>query len=160
MSISFDGPTRIATLSAGTTVLGVRDLWSRWADWLTQSDNAKYLPAFSQVGGNNIDLTTGTSIPIYIFIVNGWRIRPQEANHILLVNDGVLVVDGGGDPFINTIGSFMVRVNYSQPVQAITVATGGSGLTLAQIEASLILAKEASVQEAIRKAKLAAALSA
>jgi hypothetical protein len=70
-----------------------------------------------------------------MFLTNGWRIRPQEANHTLNVNDGVLVVAGGGDPFVNTLGGYVVRINYSQPVQAITVSTGGGsgGATAADI---------------------------
>lgn len=125
MSLSFNGVAKVITLSVGTTTLGVRELWSRWVDWVVTSDNSKYLPAFAQVGGNDIDVLTGTSIPIYLFMLNGWKIRPQESNHTLTVYDGVLVVDGGGDPFVETLGAYTVRVNYSQPVQAITVATGG-----------------------------------
>lgn len=127
MALTFDGVNRLITLSAGTTALNVRDLWSRWSDWLLVSDNAKFLPAFSQVGGNVIDATAGTSIPSYIFQLNGWVLRPQEASHTLNVSGGVLLVLGGGDPFSNTLGSWNIRINYSQPVQAITVATGGSG---------------------------------
>jgi hypothetical protein len=109
----------------------VRDLWSRWVDWFLTSDNSKYLPAFEQVWGNDIDVGAWTSIPIYAFLKNGWKIKPQEASHTLNVNDGILLVDGGGDPFTNTTGSYIVRINYSQPVQAITVATGwGSGWAL------------------------------
>lgn len=80
-----------------------------------------------QVGGNVIDAGAGTSIPPYIYLLNGWRVKPQEAHHTLNVTGGVLLVNGGGDPFVNTTGSFIVRINYSQPVQAITVATGGGG---------------------------------
>lgn len=127
MAYSISGATKVITLTAGTTVVSVRDLWSRWVDWFLTSDNSKYLPAFEQVGGNDIDVGSGTSIPIYAFLKNGWKIKPQEANHTLNVNDGILLVDGGGDPFNNTSGSYVVRINYQQPVQAITVATGGGG---------------------------------
>lgn len=127
MAYTFDWPSKIITLTSGTISVSVRDLWSRWVDWLLTSDNSKYLPAFEQVWGNDIDLTAGTSIPIYAFLKNGWRLRPQEANHTLNVNDGILVVDGGWDPFINTTWSFTVRINYAQPVQAITVSTGSGG---------------------------------
>lgn len=127
MAISFDGANRRIVLSSGTVALSVRDLWSRWVDWTLTGDNSKYLPAMAQVGGNPIDPGSGTSIPIYAFLLNGWRVRPQEASHTLNVSDGVLLVDGGGDPFINTVGSFIVRINYQQPVQAITVASGGGG---------------------------------
>jgi hypothetical protein len=139
MAISFDGPNKLIVLSAGTVELDVKDLYSRWKDWVIASDNAKYVEAFSSVGGDPIDLSAGTFIPAYAFLRNGWRIRPQEASHTLAVTNGILLVDGGGDPFINTIGSFIVRINYQQPVQAITVATsGGSGLTAAQVWAYVL----------------------
>ncbi len=127
MAITFDGATKLATLSTGTVALSVADLWSRWVDWAATGTNSKWLPMFSTVGGDVIDAGAGTSIPLYAFLVNGWRVKPQEANHTLNVTTGVLLVSGGGDPFINTTGSFVVRVNYSQPVQAITVSTGGGG---------------------------------
>jgi hypothetical protein len=127
MALTFNGSTKTITLTAGTTSLSVRDLWSRWVDWLLTSDNSKYPIAMAQVGGNDIDTGAGTKIPIYAFLQNGWRLKPQEANHTLNVGDGVLLVDGGGDPFINTTGSFVVRVNYQQPVQAISFDSGGGG---------------------------------
>lgn len=126
MSIYFDGANNLITLGAGTITLNVRDLWSRWIDWAATGDNSKYLPMFSQVGGDVIDASSGTSIPSYIFMLNGARMRPQEASHTLNVSGGILLVLGGGDPFTNTVGNWNVRINYSQPVQAITVATGGS----------------------------------
>jgi len=133
MAITFDGTNKIMTLTAGTTSLSVLDAWSRWVDWFLTGDNSKYLPAFSQVGGDDIDPISGTTIPIYAFLMNGWKLKPQEANHTLTVSDGILLVNGGGDPFNNTTGTYTVRINYQQPVQAITVSTGGSGATPAQI---------------------------
>jgi hypothetical protein len=128
MALSFDGPNKRIEIASATT-LSVRDLWSRWVDWFVTSDNSKYLPAMAQVGGNDIDLGAGTKIPIYAFLLNGWRVKPQESSHTLNVTDGVLLVDGGGDPFVNTTGSYVVRVNYQQPVQAISFSAGGSGLS-------------------------------
>lgn len=133
MAITFDGPNKRAILSSGTTTLDVADLFSRWKDWVL-AGNAQYLPAFESVGGNPIDQTAGTYIPAYLFLLNGWKVKPQEANHTLNVTNGILLVDGGGDPFVDTTGSYIVRINYQQPVQAITVATGGGsgGLTTEQ----------------------------
>lgn len=126
MTITFDGPTKVITLSSGTITLDVADLYSRWKDFVA-AGNAQYLAAFNTVGGETINASAGTEVPLYAFLTNGWRIKPQEANHTLNVVGGVLLVDGGGDPFNNTTGSFVVRINYQQPVQAITVATGGGG---------------------------------
>lgn len=126
MALSFNGTTKEVTITTDTT-LNVLDLWSRWVDWFLTGDNSKYGLAMSQVGGDDIDTSAGTAIPIYIFLLNGWKIRPKEADHTLKVVDGILLVDGGGDPFINPSGTYTVRINYQQPVQAITVATGGGG---------------------------------
>lgn len=134
MGMTFNGSTKVITLTSGTTELDVVDLYSRWKDWVT-AGNANFIPAFDAVGGNAIDVSSGTAIPLYAFLINGWRLRPQEASHVLNVTGGVLLVSGGGDPFLNPLGSFVVRINYQQPVQAITVATsggGGGGLTLQQ----------------------------
>lgn len=128
MAITFDGANKLMMLSSGTAELNVSDIYSRWKDWVLLSDNSKYLPAFGPVGGDPIDAGTGTAIPFYDFLLNGWRVRPQEANHTLNVTGAVLLVDGGGDPFVNTLGAYTVRINYQQPVQAITV-TSGAGVT-------------------------------
>lgn len=135
MGFIFNGSTKTIILSTGTTQISVRDLWSRWVDWWLSFDNSKYLKAMDFVGGNDIDISEGTKIPIYLFLQNGWKIKPQESNHTLNVGDGILLVDGGGDPFINTNGSFVVRINYQQPVQAISFNTGsGGGNTLTAVE--------------------------
>ena len=126
MGLTFNGATKIITLTSGTTSLDVRDLWSRWVDWFQTSDNSKWPLAFEQIGGDDISVSAGTSIPTYLFLQNGWKLKPQEANHTLKVSGGILV-DSSGDPFVNTTGSFVVRVVYEQPVQAITVNTGGGG---------------------------------
>jgi hypothetical protein len=127
MGYSINGPSKVITLTAGTTSVSVRDLWSRWVDWFLTGDNSKYEPAFESVGGNQIDETAGTFIPIYAFLVNGWRIKPQEAHHTLTIRDGILLVNGGGDPFSNTTGAYTVRINYQQPVQAIAFDSGTGG---------------------------------
>jgi len=127
MGYSINGETKTITLTTGTISVSVRDMWSRWVDWFLTDDNSKFLPAFKSVGGDDIDATEGTKIPIYSFLENGWKIRPQESNHTLSIKDGILLVNGGGDPFINTLGAYTVRINYQQPVQAISFTSGGGG---------------------------------
>jgi hypothetical protein len=134
MGYSINGETKTITLTTGTIIVSVRDMWSRWVDWFLTDDNSKFLPAFKSVGGDDIDATEGTKIPIYSFLENGWKIRPQESNHTLSIKDGILLVNGGGDPFINTLGAYTVRINYQQPVQAISFTTGGgSSITKEEI---------------------------
>lgn len=132
MSITIDGPNKLFIADPGTVVLELLDdLYEPYKDWLL-AGNMQFLPAFAimpvatpglsdsrVVGGNTIEGTK--SIPTYLFLTNGWRIRPQELDHTLGVRSAILVVEGGGDPFVDTIGAFTVRINYEQPVQAITV---------------------------------------
>ncbi len=135
MSFTFDGANKLVVCNAGTTGIVLADLWSRYKDWLLEG-NAGHALAFDTVGGDPID--AGTMVPLYLFVKNGWRIRPQEATHTLNVTDGILVVAGGGDPFVNTLGAYPVRIRYSQPVQAFGYSsTGSTGPTAADIAAAV-----------------------
>lgn len=149
MAITFDPSTKRIILDSAN--VSATEMYSRSADWLALSDNAKYGAVFRQVGGD--DLGGGLFIPPYFFLQNTWRVRPMEANHNLTIT-GNLFVDGGGIPVVSTLGTFQVNVNYTVPVQAQGISTNGStGPTAAeiaaevllQIEASLILAKESTV---------------
>jgi len=140
--LAFDGTTKTVTITTDTE-LDIRDLWSRWVDWWLTSDNSKYGLAMAQVGGDDIDTVAGTKIPVYIYLQDGWKVKPKELNHTLNVVNGVLLTDDSSDPFTNTSGSFIIRINYQQPVQAISFATGGGGgssLTQQQVRDALALA--------------------
>jgi hypothetical protein len=118
-------------MDASATTYNVQHVYSNWKDTILVGANAQYDFAFSIVGGNT---TSGAnSIPYYTFLINAWRIKPDEANHTLEVTTGVLLVDGGGAPFVNTTGSFVVQINYQQPVQAIAVSGGGGGASAADV---------------------------
>lgn len=125
-STTFNGSTKVVTLPSSTTTMSVLALWSRWVDWLTTTSNMKYATAMSQVGGQTIDGVAGTSIPKYIFMENSWQVQPNSADHTLAVTAGIILVNGGGDPFLNSTG-YTVKINYQQPVQAITVTTSSGG---------------------------------
>lgn len=127
MIYTFNGTTKIITLGAGT-ILDVKDMYSRWKDWILDG-NSQFLIAFSVVGGDPIDVANGIYVTGYYFLENGWRVKPDETNYSLQVTNGVLLVQGGGSPFIQTTGSYNVLVQYSQPVRTETVQinTGGGG---------------------------------
>ena len=95
---AFDGPERLIVLG-GDFTLDVKDMYSRWKDWVKATDDGKNINAFLSIGGNEIDPIAGTEIPAYIYIDNGWTIRPQEADQTLAVVNGILLREGGGDPF-------------------------------------------------------------
>jgi hypothetical protein len=119
--------------------MDVKDLYSRWKEWVKDTDEAANLIAFVAIGGNDIDASAGTKIPTYLYLVNGWSIRPQEADYTLAVSNGILLRDGGGDPFVDTLGAFTVRINYQQPVQAISVGIGDIYPDLSNIKAMRLL---------------------
>lgn len=121
MAITFDGATRRITLDS--TSVSAAEVWSRWCDWWQTVDNSKWPLAMRQVGGD--DLGGGLSIPPYIFLLNGWRVRPMEANHNLTIS-GNLFVEGGGVPVVPTLGAYQVNVAYVVPVQAQGISTSGS----------------------------------
>lgn len=136
MPIVIDPATKRLILdSASVTAQAV---YVAWVDWVATSDNAKYLPAFSAVGGDA--LGGGLFIPPYYFLRNGWRVRPVESNHNLTIT-GNLFVEGGGVPVVSTLGTYQVNVNYTVPVQAQGISTSGStGPTAGEI-ASAVLAQ-------------------
>lgn len=157
MALSFDGTTKVVTITTDTT-LDVRDLWSRWIDWWLTSDNSKYGIAMLQVGGDDIDVVAGTKIPVYVYLQDGWKVKPKEASHTLAVTNGILLTDDSSDPFADTTGSYVVRINYQQPVQAISFSTGGGGgSSAADIWSYEIDGKEAGdrLKTAEKKSKLA-----
>ena len=130
MSFTFDGAERLVILSPGTVHVSLPDLYSRWKDWVRTADNAKWAPFFSTVGGESNG--PGTVVPLYLFLLDGARVRLPESNGSLDVVGGVLVADG--DPFADTLGNYRVRVRYSQPVQAIGYSTGAApGLSESQV---------------------------
>jgi hypothetical protein len=125
-TVTFNGTTKRIICDAATTSIDVVGVYSMWVDWALISNNLRYNAAFSELGGNTIDAVAGTSVPVYGFLTNSWKISPDEADHTLSVTGGVVLVSGGGDPFVDTAGAYTVRINYQQPVQAITVSTGGT----------------------------------
>ena len=129
MAITFDPSTKRIILD--TTMVTSAEIWVAWVDWVVASDNSKYLPALKQVGGD--DLGSGLLIPPYIFLLNGWRVRPMEANHTLIIT-GNLFVDGGGVPVVPTLGTYNVSAQFTVPMQAQAISTGsGSAPTAAAV---------------------------
>jgi hypothetical protein len=125
--VTIDYTNTLLIMGAGVVEYSIPEVYSIWKDNILLSTNAQYDFAFDQLGGNTISVTT--SIPFYTFLntADGWRIRPDEADHTLSVTNGILVANNGLDPFVDTLGAFTVRINYQQPVQAIAVSTGGGG---------------------------------
>jgi hypothetical protein len=113
-------------MNSGETVYDVRGAYSKWKDDIFLSDNFTYDFAFSVLG--NVVYDPPKRVPPFTSLTNNWKIRPDEANHTLTVSGGILYVDGGGDPFVNTLGAYTVRIKYVQPVEVLMIATGSGVL--------------------------------
>ena len=123
MAYTFDGPNKLIILSLGTIDVDMRDLYSRYKEWVLVGDNAKYLLALSYIGA---DPVPGGQLGTTFFLENGWKIRPFEGDHTLVIS-GNLYSRDGSDTVINTIGSYNVRVISVISTLVETVVTGGSG---------------------------------
>lgn len=125
--VTFDGPTKIISVNSGITTIDVKtDLYSDWKEWVLLLDNSKYAPAFRAVGGDEI--SAGLYLTGSYFLTNGWKIRPDEADHVLKVI-GNLYVDGEDtSPFIPTLGTYNVSIQLNTSNIVNTVAVG-SGVT-------------------------------
>ena len=139
MPITFDPASRRIILDSASVT--AEQIFSRWEDWAATDDNAKYGAVMTHVGGD--DLGSGLFIPNYIFLQNGWRVRPIEQSHTLVIT-GNLFVAGGGVPVVSTLGNYNVSVQYTVPVQAQGIATSGStGPSAESIAAATVAALQA-----------------
>lgn len=133
--------SKLQILGGGTT-FSIPQLYSEWKDEILLTSNAQYDFAYEPVGGQNVGGVK--QIPKYVFQANGWKVRPAEANAQIALGDGIIVPETGS-PFVNTVGSFIVNIEYDAPVQAIAVTTGGTvAPTQQQIRDAMTLAAVAS----------------
>ena len=122
--VSFDGVNRLIILA--TTQISAGEIWSRWVDWVAQSDNARFLPAMRNVGGDPI--SDVKSLGITFFLINGWRIRPMESDHRLVLDGNIYTDPSGFSPFVPTVGNYNVIVEMQvSNISDVTYVTGGGG---------------------------------
>jgi hypothetical protein len=132
--ITFDGPNKVISYDdAGTQVaIDAADLYSRWKDWVALG-NAQYPAAFRTIGGD--PLGGGIFAGAYFFLNNtdGWRIRPKEAAHELVIAGNLYPENAALPTFLPTVGAYNVqtRLALSSLTQSIAGGSGG-GLTTPQ----------------------------
>jgi hypothetical protein len=132
MAITFDPINKRIVLDTAYVTAG--QVYSRWKEWVLTGGNTKYEQAFSCLGGD--PLGGGLFVASYFFLMNGWRIRPMEANHTLIL-EGNIAVLGGGVPVVQTLGSFNVSTQFTVPVQAQGISTSGSTMDIPSIIAAM-----------------------
>ena len=133
MAITFDPINKRIILDSA--YVSAAQLYSRWKEWAKTGDNLKYEQAFYALGGD--PLGGGLFVASYFFLMNGWRIRPMEANHTLIIDGNIGVYGGGAQPVVPTLGNYNVLTQYTVPVQAQGVATNGGSTDITQIIAAM-----------------------
>ncbi len=104
-----DWENRLFILKPGVTEIDVQvDLYSDWKEEVQLSDNMKWAPAMRAVGGDPISDTQ--DLGSTYFLTNGWRIRPQEADHELIITGNIYTDPAGEAIVIPTVGSYTVLV--------------------------------------------------
>jgi hypothetical protein len=114
-----------------------------------ESPNSIWLQALRTVGGDPIG--GGQEVSPYFFLTNGWRMRPYEGNHRLIV-DGNFFVDGGGNPFVPTLGAYNVVVELqtsSKSISETISVSGGTLLTQAESDQIFSLPNEVIIADTV-----------
>lgn len=130
-NFTFDGPNKRITLTTGTVQFSSSEIYSRWKDWCAEdSDRLKYLPAFgNSVGGDS--LGGGTLVGAYYFLQNGWVIRPQEADHQLVVSGNLFPIPDTAAMFTSTVGNYQVVVGMRTSSLTQSIISAGAGADVA-----------------------------
>ena len=134
-NFTFDGPNKRITLTTGTVQFSSSEIYSRWKDWCAEdSDRLKYEPAFANsVGGDS--LGGGVLVGAYYFLQNGWVIRPQEADHQLVVSGNLFPIPDTAAMFTSTVGDFQVIVGMRTSSLTQSIIQSGSSSTTAIADA-------------------------
>ena len=126
MAITFDPFEKIIQLDSYT--VSERQLWTALVDWSVQGDNLKYGVGMTQLGG-------APPVALYIFLAEGWRVRPLAQAGITTIT-GNLLTSENNSPIEQAVNA--VQVNMETPVQAVAINSGGGtsvGASIAQIQA-------------------------
>lgn len=126
MAFIFDGPNKRITLDS-QSVIEVSDLYSRWKDWVATSDNSKYLPAFSVVGGDAISPTANLAVNVFVRNDLGWRIAPPEEDIDILLSGNIYPALSSSPWRAAPAGDFQTSINTDNSVNAVVVTVSGGG---------------------------------
>lgn len=135
MGFTFDGPNKLIILTPATIAIEAGLMYSRWKDWVATSDNSKYLPAMSVLGGD--PLPGGLFVGSTFFLESGWKIRPFEGNHSLNISGNLFSRDGSSI-VVKTLGNYNVLV--TTMVSSLTTAIATEGGTGTSIDYELVQA--------------------
>lgn len=119
---TYDTTNKLFILNSGVTSLNMKTEFYSWvkSDWKTNATLGKFKFPILGIAGQTIDSVSGQTIQPYYQLLYGWKLRPQEANHLLTIV-GNVITDDGSDPFVNTVGTYNVRIKFVVPGSAISL---------------------------------------
>lgn len=110
--VTFDGENARIIVGEGVTELNFdEDVYSAWKRWVVESDNAKYPQAIRVVGGDSISATK--DLGSTFFLMNGWRIRPDESDGRLSIVGNIYTDPSGDSILVPTLATHNVLVEIS-----------------------------------------------
>ena len=122
--VFFDGAERLIIVQPEIVELNFQeDVFSPWKDWFLEDTNSRFGIGLTTTGGKDSVVVPSGEKGITFFLDEGWRIRPFEGSHRLLIFGNVYTVDGE-DPFVETLGYFKVTI--AMTVSNIISSAGGS----------------------------------
>ena len=108
--ISFDGINREITLDQSQSIVSVQYIYSRWLDWVKLGNNATFPIAFRQSGGDPIGGGLFTGVYFFLQNVDGWRIKPPEADVVISIVGNLYPEDPALGFLNSTTGQFSTSV--------------------------------------------------
>ena len=134
----FDGINKIISEppGIGDTVFDVKsDIYSAWKRWMVTDEGALYPPAFSIEGGTPIG-STGLFTGSTYLLINGWKIRPANYDHQMILT-GNLFSDDGIISIPAVSANATIFVSSSVNAQGVSTGSGATEAQLAEIHARL-----------------------
>jgi hypothetical protein len=115
---------RIIEISAGgDNSLDIVEIYSEWKDWLLSDPlNQRYPSAFAPVGGE--PKTATESLDMTYFLLNNWKIRPSEEDHLLVLNGNLYTEPAGESMIVPTLGDYTVLATIERS-SIVTTIEGG-----------------------------------
>ncbi len=110
--VTFSGSTHRIVVDAGVTLLNVQSgVYSAWIDWALLGSNLRFHQALRSVGGDTISVTK--ELGITFFLLNNWKIRPDEASYKLTIEGNIYTDPSGGSVTVPTLGTFTTQIELS-----------------------------------------------
>lgn len=128
--VAFDGENKLILVNKEVVALDMTiDLYSDWKEWVGLRDHTKFLEAIETEGGNP---TPTGFVGRSFFLVNGWRMRTWEGDHVLTLNGNIYVADtndgGGPNLFVPTIDPHNILIQQAfSNLTDLVIVSGSSG---------------------------------